>query len=145
MPGLLDDIIGTAVGTVGKVETYVEGQWTQRLVQISVYAGLMFYLLSTGSLISHVEKSITGLVGLKLGTEGTRAVHAVIFAAAMYLGTRFILDPLIQSIKGGVVNGVEGLKNKGATKKVAQKAPQKAPKRAPQKARSPTKPVQRKK
>jgi len=126
--GLFDNL----GGVVGNVERYVETQWQQRMVQVSVYAGLLFYLLSTGTLIETVEKTVTGLVGLKLGKDGTRALHGVIFAVFMYYGTRYILDPIVKRIHLRQVGGAEGLKNK---KQVAKKPVQ----------RKQQKPVQRKK
>ena len=51
--GLFDNL----GGVVGNVERYVETQWQQRMVQVSVYAGLLFYLLSTGTLIETVRNT----------------------------------------------------------------------------------------
>ena len=67
---LVSSAIGGVTGTVGKVERFVEAQWTQRLVQVSVYGGLMFYLLSIGlDLIKVVDKNLSALLRIKLGTE----------------------------------------------------------------------------
>ena len=116
---LVSSAIGGVTGTVGKVERFVEAQWTQRLVQVSVYGGLMFYLLSMTDLIKMVDKNLSSLLRIKLGTEGTRALHAVVFAVFMYYGTRFIFDPLLKRM-GGVM---EGMNNKRPAKRVAAKRP----------------------
>jgi len=117
------DLISSAVGgvtsTVGKVERFVEAQWTQRLVQVSVYGGLLFYLLSMTDLIKVVDKNLSSLLRIKLGTEGTRALHAIVFAVFMYYGTRFIFDPLLKRM--GVV--MEGMNNKRPAKRPAAKRP----------------------
>ena len=109
--GLFDDL--SISGVVGNVERYVENQWSQRMVQVSVYAGLLFYLLSTGTLIESVEKGVTGVFNVKLGKDGTRALHAVIFAFFMYYGSRYILDPIVKRIHLQKVGGAEGLRNRG--------------------------------
>tara|TARA_B100000963_G_scaffold128997_1_gene112541 strand:- start:1247 stop:1645 length:399 start_codon:yes stop_codon:yes gene_type:complete len=116
---LVSSAIGGVTGTVGKVERFVEAQWTQRLVQVSVYGGLMFYLLSMTDLIKMVDKNLSALLRIKLGTEGTRALHAVVFAVFLYYGTRFIFDPLLKRM-GGVM---EGMNNKRPAKRVAAKRP----------------------
>ena len=93
MGGLFDFV----QGTLGSAEQYIETQWSQRMVQIAVYSGVVFYVLSAYGLIDVVEKQLASL-GLKVGKDGTRAVHAVIFALFMYFGSRFILDPLVARI-----------------------------------------------
>ena len=116
---LISSAVGSVTGTVGKVERFVEAQWTQRLVQVSVYGGLLFYLLSMTDLIKVVDKNLSSLLRIKLGTEGTRALHAVVFAVFMYYGTRFIFDPLLKRM--GVV--MEGMKNKRPAKRPMAKRP----------------------
>jgi len=103
MSGLLD----VFTGAVGGAERFVEKQWSQRMVQVSVYAGVVFYILSTYELIGFVEKQLASF-GLRVGKDGARALHAVIFAVFMYYGTRFILDPVVSRIH---MRGREGLEN----------------------------------
>ena len=93
----MGELFGFIQGTLGQAEQFVESQWSSRMIQIAVYSGVVFYVLSTYELISVVEKQLAG-VGLKVGKDGARALHAVIFAVAMYYGSRFILDPLVSRI-----------------------------------------------
>ena len=130
--GLFEDVIAKVGGTVGKLESYVESQWSSRLVQVSVYAALLFFLLGNFGLIDKVDKTLTKTVGLKLGKEGTRALHAVLFGVLLYFGARFIMDPLIARIHFRQ-HAVEGMKNKKvAPKKAVAKKP--VVKRSPKKA-----------
>ena len=92
----------------GGLQTWVSQQWTQRVVQVSVYAAVVFFLLSNYSLIQVVEKSVKSVSGLKLGNEGTLVLHSVIFGLFMYVGTRFILDPILVKAANGVVEGQVG-------------------------------------
>lgn len=122
--GLFDDL--SLSGLIGNAEKYVENQWAQRMVQVSVYAGLMFYLLSTGSIIEQVEKAVLNITNMKLGKDGTRGLHAVIFAVFMYYGSRFILDPLVKRIHLRQImgnGGIEGMKNKPVQRKPVQRKP----------------------
>jgi len=94
------DFLSTTVGTtVRGAESLLLKEWSQRMVQVSVYAGVVFYVLSTYELISFVEKQLVSL-GLKIGKDGTRLVHAVIFAVFMYYGSRLILDPVVSRVEG---------------------------------------------
>ena len=99
MSGLLD----FAEKTVRGAESLVLQEWSQRMVQVAVYAGVVFYVLSTYELISWVEKQLIS-VGIKVGKDGTRVVHAIIFAVFMYYGSRLILDPVVSRIQGNKVN-----------------------------------------
>ena len=93
MAGFLDFVSKEA----GMVTSFVLEQWSQRMVQVSVYGAIVFYILSTGELLSFVEKQLIGL-GLKVGKEGTRLLHSVIFAVVMYYGSRLILDPIVNKL-----------------------------------------------
>lgn len=93
MSGIFDFV----VKEVGEVEHFLLQQWSSRMVQVSVYAGVVFYILSTYELIGFVEKQLVS-VGLKVGKDGARVLHAVIFAVFMYYGSRLILDPVVNKL-----------------------------------------------
>ena len=94
------DFLSTTVGTtVRGAESLLLKEWSSRMVQVSVYAGIVFYVLSTYELIGFVEKQLVSL-GLKVGKDGTRLVHAVIFSVFMYYGSRLILDPIVSRVEG---------------------------------------------
>lgn len=99
MTGVMDFLSTTVGTTVRGAESLLLKEWSQRMVQVSVYAGVVFYVLSTYELISFVEKQLVSL-GLKVGKDGTRLVHAVIFAVFMYYGSRLILDPVVSRVEG---------------------------------------------
>lgn len=93
MSGVFDFV----VKEVGQVEHFLLQQWSSRMVQVAVYSGVVFYVLSTYELIGFVEKQLVNL-GLKVGKDGTRVLHAVIFAVFMYYGSRLILDPVVNKL-----------------------------------------------
>ena len=99
---IFDDI----TGVVGQAQSWVEQQWTQRIVQISVYAAIVFYVLSSFDLINTVDKNILSMLGVKLGNDGTRVLHAITLGFLMYVGVHFILDPFVNRfVNGQVVEG----------------------------------------
>ena len=129
---IFDDILGL----VGNVESWAEGQWHQRVVQISVYSGLVFYLLSNKDVFGFVERTIP----FKVPSGSLPIFHAVVAGFAMYFGTRFVLDPLVKRVtdsvhKAGQVgaekHAVESFVNRKAAAKRGAKKPTKraAPKR----------------
>ena len=127
---IFDDILGL----VGNAESWAEGQWHQRVVQISVYSGLVFYLLSNKDVFGFVERTIP----FKVPSGSLPIFHAVVAGFAMYFGTRFVLDPLMKRITtsvhkagqmGAQKHSVESFGNRkaGTKKAVPKKRP--APKR----------------
>ena len=102
MSGIFDFVVKEVV----EVEHFLLQQWGSRMVQVAVYSGVVFYVLSTYELIGFVEKQLVNL-GLKVGKDGTRVLHAVIFACFMYYGSRLILDPVVNKLH------LEGKKENG--------------------------------
>ena len=84
--------------TLGGSISWVEQQWTNRLVQISVFAGVIFWFLSSYKLVDQVDKYIEKMFKLKLGQNGTRALHGAIFGVSIYFLIKFILDPFVKRI-----------------------------------------------
>ena len=85
-------------GAVSSVENWLENQWHERMVQVSVYAGLVFYLLSNPMVFDFVEKTIKSVSGVTFGKSGLLVLHSVVFTVVMYFGSRFVLDPLVKSL-----------------------------------------------
>ena len=99
--GLLD----TAIHEFQSVEHWAENMWHERMIQVSVYAALIFYLLGNVRILDWVEKNFP----VRLGSSGVRILHAVAFAALVYFGVRFILDPLVHKITAGLHNGASAV------------------------------------
>jgi hypothetical protein len=122
---LLGDFKSVASGTQG----WLLGEWNNRVIQLSVFSSIVFYVLSSYKLIDEVEKILTKFLNMKVGKEGTRIVHAVIFGFFMYVATRFILDPVARKLSNGVIEGntdggnTDGGKNEPAQREPAQREP----------------------
>ena len=91
-------------GSVG----FLESQFQQRLVQVCLFAAILFWLLGSCKLIDQVQR-VLSKVGLRFGKDSTRVVHALIFAVLLYLLTRFIMDPVVRRLSNGSV--LEGQAN----------------------------------
>ena len=93
--------------SLGNVKGWANQQLHQRMVQIALYGSIIFWILSSFQLIEGVNKVLSNSLGLKVGKEGTRVVHALIFGLFMYVGVQFILEPVFR--RSGLVEGlVEG-------------------------------------
>ena len=91
----------------GNIHNWVDKMWAQRIIQVSLYASLLFYILGSYDLIDTVDKCLMNTFDLKLGKEGVRVLHALTFGLFMYLGTRFFLDPVVKRLSGKV-EGFDG-------------------------------------
>jgi len=102
----LDALIGQTGGAVGgavhSVEHWLENQWHERMVQVSIYGGLVFYLLSNPMVFDLVEKTIKSVAGITLGKNYLIIVHSLVFTLVMYFGSRFVLDPLLTNLFAGL-------------------------------------------
>jgi hypothetical protein len=116
---LFDDI----TGVLGGAQSWVEQQWTQRIVQISVYAAILFFVLSSFDLINKVDGFIVKSLNVKLGKEGTRALHAATLGFFMFVGVKFILDPFVHKfVNGKTVEGQVGQLESDAINKAVEDA-----------------------
>ena len=109
----LGRMVNTGVGYGRRGVSLLESQWSNRLVQVSVFSAVVFWILGSYKLVSQVDSMLTKTFSLKLGTEGTRTLHAVIFGFFMYSLTRFILDPFVKQVAGArLIEGFEPKKEK---------------------------------
>ena len=80
--------------------SFLESQFRQRLVQVCLFASILFWILGSYDLIDKVQKLLSK-VGLRFGKDSTRFVHALIFAVLLYVLTRFIMDPVVRRLYNG--------------------------------------------
>ena len=97
-------------GALGGTQSWIETQWTQRLVQISVFSAVIFWFLSSYRLIEEVKGIVSKVFKINLGNQGGRVINAVIFGLFMYVIIRFVMDPLVKDMAhGGIVEGNESI------------------------------------
>ena len=90
---------------------FVANQFHDRLVQVSVFSGLVFYILSNPAVFAFVEKNFP----FKIQKDMQLVFHTVLFMLFMYFGTKFFFDPVLGRV-------MEGYRNK-ARKPVRKVAP----------------------
>jgi hypothetical protein len=83
------------VSTVVKdSKDWVSSKWQNRMVQLSVYAGVMFYVVANPAVFKFMES----LLPKRLTRMNQLIVHAVLFAIMMYVGTTMFLDPVMSQL-----------------------------------------------
>lgn len=92
---------GAILGSVSK--SWFISELNQRLVQICIFASILFWFLGSYNLIQMVQNNLNK-IGLKFGHESTRLVHAVIFGVLLFVFTKLIMDPIVKRFRG-VVEG----------------------------------------
>ena len=84
---------------------FMKNQWSDIMVQHSVYAGVVFIICAHPEVFNAVDQIITKLVrkldkGFKMDGNLLLFVHACVVAALMYLGTTYVFTPFTQMVQG---------------------------------------------
>ena len=91
--------------------SFVKNQFHDRLVQVSVFSGLVFYVLSNPAVFTFVEKNFP----FKIQKDMQLVFHTVLFMLFMYGGTKFFFDPVI----GKMVEGMTAPKRRAPARKAS--------------------------
>lgn len=74
---------------------FVENEFSNRLVQVSFYSGIIFYLVAYPVVFTQFDKFFP------FKKPGSKLLfHSVVFALLMYLLTYYLFDPLVNKIQG---------------------------------------------
>jgi len=83
-----------ASGILNKGGDWVSSKWQNRMIQLSVYAGVMFYIVANPAIFKTIER----LLPSKITHMNQLILHAVLFAVLVYVGTTVFLDPLMSQL-----------------------------------------------
>ena len=89
---------------VQKVVESVTGLFNEKLVQIALVGGVLFYVVANPTVFKFVEEllqKIGGVVGLSFKLQGTNLLifHSLVFAVLLGLCVKFIFEPLMTVLK----------------------------------------------
>ena len=79
---------------VKNTEEWVSSQWQNRVIQLAVYAAVLFYVVAHPSVFKFMERFLPSQVS----KMNQLLVHAVLFAFLVYLGTRLLFDPVLSQM-----------------------------------------------
>jgi hypothetical protein len=79
--------------------------WNEKIVQISVVAGILFYILAEPSVFAFVEdllKKVGAMISVPINLQGHNLLifHSVVFAVLMGLSVRYVFEPLFYTNNG---------------------------------------------
>ena len=106
-----------------KVVQNVQSFFSEKLVQISLVSGVLFYVVANPAIFNMVEKvlkQVLGVVGFNVNLKGENLLvfHSLVFAVLMGLTVKYIFQPLMvawqnENNKASYLEGVlEGYGNK---------------------------------
>ena len=117
-------VVDDVLGAVGGVQSAVMTKLHERLVQVSLFAGILFYVLANGVLLDKVQKLILSVIKVKVSKDVTLVLHAVLFMVIMFFTTKYLFDPVFKALRL-----TEGMANKrpAGKKPVAKRVVAKKP------------------
>ena len=79
--------------------------WNEKIVQISVVSGILFYILAEPSVFAFVEdllKKLGAMISVPINLQGHNLLifHSVVFAVLMGLSVRYVFEPLFYTNNG---------------------------------------------
>lgn len=79
--------------------------WNEKIVQISVVSGILFYILAEPSVFAFVEdllKKVGAMISVPINLQGHNLLifHSVVFAVLMGLSVRYVFEPLFYTNNG---------------------------------------------
>ena len=79
---------------IKKGEDWVSSTWQSRMVQLSVYAAVMFYVVANPAVFKFMMRFLPS----KISHMNQLVIHSVLFAVLVYFGTTIFLDPIMSQL-----------------------------------------------
>tara|TARA_B100001094_G_scaffold329787_1_gene393356 strand:- start:744 stop:1028 length:285 start_codon:yes stop_codon:yes gene_type:complete len=94
---------------MSRVVESVSGLFNEKIVQVSLVGGVLFYLLANDQVFNFVGgmlKKVGQSIGMSLNLEGNNLVmfHSLVFGVLLGLSIQYIFEPLFYS-KNGLFRG----------------------------------------
>ena len=93
MTDLVSNLSGLGGTTVGGISGWIEGQWSGRVVQVAVFAGVLHYITSSTAVIQVIKNAIPGFP-----TGSANLFNSVIYGVLLWVGIKFVFDPFIHAM-----------------------------------------------
>ena len=79
--------------------------WNEKIIQISIVSGILFYILAEPSVFAFVEdllKKVGAMISVPITLQGHNLLifHSVVFAILMGLSVRYVFEPLFYANNG---------------------------------------------
>ena len=92
------------MGYTDKITGQVKDLLNEKLVQIALVGGILFYIVASPALFKYVDnifKKVASMAGVNIALTGQTALilHSFVFSFLLVLSVKFILDPLMSRMK----------------------------------------------
>ena len=82
-----------------------EGLLNEKLVQVSVVSGILFFIVAHPEVFAFVEKlvkQVGGMAGLSVNLKGTNLLifHSLVFAVLVGFAVKYVLEPIFYESNG---------------------------------------------
>ena len=84
----------SAGALVKDTRSWVSSKWQNRMVQLSVYAGVLFWVVAHPEVFSFMKKFLPQ----GFSNVNQLVIHSVFFAVLMYVGTTMFMDPVLSQL-----------------------------------------------
>tara|TARA_Y100000817_G_C16848736_1_gene541171 strand:+ start:1444 stop:1719 length:276 start_codon:yes stop_codon:yes gene_type:complete len=89
---------------MSKVVSQITSAFNEKLVQVSLVGGVLFYIVAHPQVFSTVEgllKSLGGVVGVNVKLEGSNLLifHSFVFAVLLGVTVKYIMTPFLKVVK----------------------------------------------
>tara|TARA_Y100000996_G_C22520661_1_gene642315 strand:- start:684 stop:956 length:273 start_codon:yes stop_codon:yes gene_type:complete len=89
---------------MSKVLNTVSQTLNEKLVQISLVGGILFYIVASQAVFDFVKHNLNhllGVLGVEMDLKGTQQTlfHAVVFAILLYFSAKYLLGPVVNLLK----------------------------------------------
>ena len=73
--------------------------FNEKLVQIAVVAGVLFYVVANPAVFKFVDSNLKKLVNLNLSGNNLLIFHSFVYATLLVVAVKYLFDPLMSKIK----------------------------------------------
>jgi hypothetical protein len=103
---------------------YLRAHFQSRMVQVSFYSMILFYIVANPWLFEHVTrlvnavlKEIPGISPISSKGQAIVVLHSIVFGLALYILTVYVFDPVMK-----MTHVIEGASQMSKTDRVKEKA-----------------------
>ena len=73
--------------------------FNEKLVQIAVIAGVLFYVVANPAVFKFVDSNLKKLVNLNLSGNNLLIFHSFVYAVLLVVAVKYVFDPLMSKMK----------------------------------------------
>lgn len=81
------------------VTSALSNVFNEKLVQIAVVAGILFYVVANPAVFKFVDSNLKNLVNLNLSGNNLLIFHSIVYAVLLVVAVKYLFDPLMSKIK----------------------------------------------